>query len=701
MDVNKKQEIKERISQALDEKNQKGGKQYAKSLENLIEDLKIYQVELEFQNDELRRIQNELEQSRNQYRELFQDAPVSYAIINKDFKIIRYNHLFFDIFQPKIIHQSSFDFRKLIHPNYQDKFHIFFQQLQSNGKNRLPVLKFVSSSGKIYYMNIQGTSGNLDGNFGEYFQLSLTDITDQVIAEKELLKSQKRLNSVLQSQKELICRFNRDTTLTYVNAAYINEFIDDYNEMMGKKWIDNVDVNKRSEIKKGLKFLINSPEKEEFEYVQRSMRKDGKLRWYKWTNYAIKDNKGRFLEFQSVGNDITDQIEKQQLEKEIEITKSTLRFKQNFLASMSHEMRTPLTAIVGITELLKNTQLDKLQVDYVQTIEQSSFNLGTVIDEVLDYSNLEAGKVTLKINNYRISKLVEEITEYFNTICHKPIAFECHVDEQLPDIIRFDYKRVMQVLKNLVINAVKFSSKGNVKLSIEQLKRADNQINIQMSVADTGIGIKPEMIDKLFSPFSQVHEIDTATYSGIGLGLAFCQELVKLHGGDITIDSEVDRGTTVKFDFKAQLSEKTTKPLPGISKPGTVKELKNLDILLVEDKKVTQKVISLLLTDMGHNVVVANHGKEAIEIYEKKHIDLILMDIQMPVMDGITATKTLKEKYDKLPPIVGLSANAFEGDREKYMHMGMDEYLTKPVRREDFKRVLRNEGLVKKISIED
>ncbi|MFP4289490.1 MAG: ATP-binding protein [Bacteroidales bacterium] len=684
---NKQESIKKKIEQALNQKDGFSEKQsYTKSLEELVEELKVYQIELEFQNEELRRVQQELEVSRNDYREMFMSAPVSYIIIDDNHKILHYNDIFIELFKPDIIPNIPYDLRKLISPDYQDLYHHFSQKLLMEGKNDLRELKMISSHGRPRYMNVRGNVQHARSGKKKQYRISLTDITELVNTERELIRSQKRLDSVLQSQKEMICRFRKDTSLTYVNSAYLREFNKQYDELTGMKWIDWVNEKDQNDILQNLNKLIEN-KGGVFEHTHEVEHADGRKIWYQWVNYAIFD-KGKFVEFQSVGNNVQDKIERERLEKEVEIAHNTLKFKQNFLASMSHEMRTPLTAIVGITELLKSTNLNKKQHDYIYTLAQSSDNLKSVIDQVLDYSNLESGKVQLKLQDYSIRKLVAASNEFHKTICLKPIAFNISIDDQLEDMLHFDHRRIFQVIKNLILNAVKFTPKGSVELKVKKNKELENgRIQVKIIITDTGIGIQQEKQEMLFSPFSQVQHIDTDRYRGIGLGLSFCKEIVELHQGDIGLTSKPGKGTTVWFTFAAQKAadyDDNNEPAQGYSS-GTVN---NLHILLVEDKSVTQKVVSLMLKDMGHRVIVASNGKEALDVFPQYYFDMILMDIQMPVMDGITATQQLKEQYADLPPIVGLSANAFEGDRKKYMKLGLDEYLTKPVRKEDFQRII-------------
>ncbi|TVQ16320.1 MAG: response regulator, partial [Bacteroidetes bacterium] len=251
-------------------------------------------------------------------------------------------------------------------------------------------------------------------------------------------------------------------------------------------------------------------------------------------------------------------------------------------------------------------------------------------------------------------------------------------------------QRISQVINNLLSNAVKYSEKGEISLHIKREKKPERgAVIIRVEISDTGMGIRPEKKDAIFAPFSAVNQIDTSSYEGTGLGLAICKEFVKMHGGDIGFTSQPGNGSTFWFTFKAE-EVKNENTLQEERKEDSPISRRGLHILLAEDKVITQKVIGLQLKDMGHNVIIATNGKEAIDLFEPGKFDMILMDIQMPVMDGITAANELKSKYIDLPPVIGLSANAFEGDREKYIKMGFDEYITKPMKRDRFIEVVNN-----------
>ncbi len=516
---------------------------------------------------------------------------------------------------------------------------------------------------------------------------------EKVLAEKKLKENQKFLQSVLQSQKEMICRLNTEASISFLNAAFAEFFARSEQELIGENWIELFPVIKHGELKQLLDDLLHKPD-DTITYQQKVFTRNGIKRWHEWKGYAVCDDEKHVSGFQFIGYDITDMIERQELEKEVEITRNTLKFKQNFLASMSHEIQTPLTGIIGISQMLQNTRLDYTQKDYLNTLQMSADNLREILDQVLDYSRIESGNVQIKMGTFSIERLVDHARKFFNGISRKPISFYDEIHPDVPDFLMFDHKRIIQVLNNLITNSVKFTEKGSVSVIVnldESAGRVNkNEVVVKIEVKDTGIGIRQEKQKNIFSPFSQVHKIDTENYSGIGLGLSICKEIAEMHGGKIGVQSEPGKGTTVWFTFKTILTEQIPDQQEAEFSNNTENHPpKKLKILFAEDKLTTQKIVKLMLNSMGHEVTLVSNGKEALEANDPTRFDIIFMDIQMPVMDGITATNLLKKRYSNLPPIVGLSANAFEGDREKYMEQGMDEYLTKPVKKEDFDRLIR------------
>jgi PAS domain S-box-containing protein len=379
--------------------------------------------------------------------------------------------------------------------------------------------------------------------------------------------------------------------------------------------------------------------------------------------------------------------EKDTLEEKIAVAEESLKFKQNFLANMSHEIRTPLTGVLGMIDILEQTNLSDVQRDYLETIKTSGENLREIINQVLDYSKIEAGKITINPDVMSFNTLLENAVALYKNTVNVGVRLHYSLDTEIPEYIVADKSRLSQVLNNYVSNAVKFTSQGSIhiKTSLASIDAKKKNVVIKIEVSDSGIGIAKDLQEKLFVPFSQIEAIDTRHYEGTGLGLSICRQLIDMMGGQTGLLSEEGRGSTFWFTFPAQIAHAHQAIIKETPEPVSDKSLR---ILLAEDKLVNQKVITLILASLGHTIIVVCNGKQAIEQYKPDRFDLILMDIQMPIMDGITAAKTLKQTFTNLPPIVGLSANAFEGDREKYMDQGMDDYLTKPIKKTDFFELL-------------
>ncbi len=393
-------------------------------------------------------------------------------------------------------------------------------------------------------------------------------------------------------------------------------------------------------------------------------------------------------------------LEKQKelyFEQEVSLARKSAEFKQNFLANMSHEIRTPLTAVLGMASLLRQQPLDPKALEYVEDLNKSGESLRETINMILDISKIEAGKLYIRKADFSLHNVISHSANMFSPLCKNNVTIEYSLDEDIPAYIYSDEQRISQIIKNMLSNAVKFTEQGKITLKATRVKEMNpagsNEFFIKVFVCDTGPGISREMQEKLFTPFYQINRSATRSQEGTGLGLAICKELSLLLGGQIGVESKPGEGSCFWFTFLTSQGEEPQQTKESTSQASGKDDVRPLKILMVEDKPIIQKVIKLTLSSMGHSIVVAGNGQEALEAYAQGSFDLILMDIQMPVMDGITATRKLREKYAQLPPIVGLSANAFEGDRQKYMAQGLDEYITKPFRENDFKRLLSKLGI--------
>jgi len=357
------------------------------------------------------------------------------------------------------------------------------------------------------------------------------------------------------------------------------------------------------------------------------------------------------------------------------------RIKSMFLANISHEIRTPMNGIIGMYNVLKQTELTDVQREYLNIINLSGNNLLTIIDDILDLAKIESNQLELEHNIFSLKKELNQVMNLLKDKAKgKGIELFYKTSPEIPDSLIGDQTRLKQIIINLANNAIKYTKEGSVSIEIELLNLNNNIAELKFSIIDTGIGISHEDKEKLFKAFSQIDSSTTRKYGGTGLGLAISKHLSSLMNGNIGVDSVVGKGST--FWFTAHLDIDSVIDTPSEIKL-TKEPKEQLSILLVEDNLLNQKFASATLRREGYNIDIAENGKIALEKYKNNKYDLILMDIQMPVMDGIEATREIRiieEKNninDKIK-IIAITAYVMEKDRKMCLAAGMDEYLAKP-----------------------
>ncbi|HLO82179.1 MAG TPA: ATP-binding protein [Chitinophagaceae bacterium] len=366
------------------------------------------------------------------------------------------------------------------------------------------------------------------------------------------------------------------------------------------------------------------------------------------------------------------------------MSKEAARLKENFLANMSHEIRTPMNAILGFTNLLQYQQLDPKSMEYVQTIRKSGQNLLNIINDILDLSKIEAGMMRIESSPFSLRSVASTVERMFSKkATDKGITLSYTIDENVPDILEGDATRLTQILVNLVGNSVKFTEKGSVELRFYPKKLEGENIRLGIEVRDTGIGIEKEKLTSVFERFSQADDDVTRKYGGTGLGLAIVRDLVSLQDGTIEVTSDPGKGTRfyLAIPYKIHIDQEVHIPVASVEKQN-FENFAGARILAVEDNAINQSLIRHLLKEWEIEVDISGNGLDALEKLKANKYQLVLMDIQMPGMDGYTATRKIREELKLDLPIVAMTAHALAGEREKCLERGMNAYISKPIRQD-------------------
>lgn len=634
---------------------------------------------------ERRQFEDEVKESRAKLNAIFESSSHLIWSVNRKRGLTSFNQNY-----AKAIHELHGLFPELDFEGEKEKimisdfeFHHFVERMYTaafSGKEQHFEVRFTLTNQKVIWREVFLNPIYLpDGSIEEVAGIA-HDVTQKKYAELELQTNEEKFRNIFESFQDIYFRTDLRGEINMVSPS-----VYEMTNFMAKEIVGfhiskffTADVSIFDLVKQ----LMKGGRLRNFEATIK--KKDGTEITGLANIKLIFDKALRPIAFEGVVRDITylKHAAKELLEAK-DVAEHSLKVKENFLANMSHEIRTPMNGIIAMIDLLNDTTLDREQNDFVSTIKSSSNILLNILNDILDLSKLEAGKMTLSKGPLSIVDTMEMVKSLFlQQATMKGIGLKLNFVGEIPPNIEADETRLMQVLSNLVSNAIKFTEEGEVEIKVEPVATTSN-IKLKFSIIDTGIGIDQQNIDKLFQNFHQLDNSIRKSYAGTGLGLAISKELVRLMGGRISVDSIKGEGSVFWFTMRTkELDYEILQKKQGISDI-SADHFEGLSptILLVDDNEVNRKVGVKILEKAGCTVVTAVNGLLAIDaIKENQSYDLVFMDIQMPEMDGVTATREIKQLgIPDLPPIIAMTAYSMKEDEERFLNAGMDGYLAKPI----------------------
>lgn len=616
---------------------------------------------------------------------LIEGASDGIHILNKDGNVIYCSKVFAELL--------GYDYHEALTLNVRDWDRKFPVDQLTNiiqdiiASPRLFHTRHMRKNGEIFDVEVNARGIELDGE--HYLYASSRDVTDFKHEALENKKNNAKLQSIFLTMPDAVFVINAQGIIESVNEKGLVMFNYKESELIGK----NISILMPPEhsqrhdgyleryITSGIAHILGKPRELE------AVKKTGDVFPIELSVGEATTESGRF--FTGIIRDITWQKTQQAALIESEkLAKSAAEAKSLFLANMSHEIRTPMNGIIGTLSLFQDNNLSTKQKEMLTTVRSCGESLLTIINDILDFSKIESGNLQIEQVNFDLHEAVDEVLLLMSNIASKRgVCIHSHFSDTVPQYVVGDAVRVRQILMNILSNAIKFSADSNdVWLDVISLGEQDGTFNLRFSVKDQGIGMTQEEQSRLFVAFSQAEEGITRKYGGTGLGLSICVKLLDLMGGSISVESEKHTGST--FSFELSLC-KGTLPQNEDTKDNydNLSEKYPHKVLLVEDNMINQIVAQTMLETLGYDVTIANNGQEAVDLFKYYQHTIIFMDMQMPIMDGVTATVEIL-KLDASIPIIAMTANALNEDKEKCFSAGMKSFITKPIKLNDIAKAI-------------
>lgn len=585
-------------------------------------------------------------------------------------------------------------FLKLVDPEWQETVINFYQHMLNNHLTestiKFPILtregekKWMEQQAVLLYAN--------DKPYG--FQCITKDVTEMYLLDEERAKrNQERreshllLQSILDNCPQIIFIKDNEGRYIQVNRQFAEVLDLQTANIIGK--LDQ-EIFGNEIAQKFLKFERKILESQKSVEVRQDIMEKGFPRKYSFILFPLFDPSGKVLGISGIGTDITENVNNQRrLIEALKKAEHAEKLKENFLANMSHEIRTPLNAIIGFGSQLMKTDLPEKHQGFVQNINSASQHLLVLINDILDISKIEQGKMTIEEIDFDFHAVISETAAVMSQRAEeKGLPLKVKIDPEIQSYLKGDPHRLKQILLNLLGNAIKFTEKGWIGIEASLHGDTPAHQEIKLKVTDTGVGMEKEFLANLFDKFSQEDKSVTRRYGGTGLGMSITKHLVELMGGFIEVHSQKNEGTTIVL----QLPFRRAEHKPEVSDSPVAydsSKLRNCRILLVDDVEMNRMVASAVLSDYGVNITEAENGADAVRLLREQPFDLVLMDLQMPVMDGLNATFQIRNELKLTIPVIALTASAMRRDNERCFQVGMNDYVTKPFNEEELVGVIQ------------
>ena len=613
---------------------------------------------------------------------ILSDASIGAAITDQSGRWLTANAAFCNLVGYTLEELKQLDFASLTHPEDRGlNVQLHKDMLNRRAGTTIFEKRYIRKDGQMVWVRLNVIVLRADPASAAVRFLSLAeDISSTKAAEEVLRQRELRFRSLIENALDMIAVIHTDGTYVYLSPSVEKVLGYTPDQIVGQPVSRYVHPDDASTVAVSLGELASgAPET----VIGRFRHRDGSWRILEGVANLLQNG----TEIVMNSRDVTEWFEahnrlhdsNQKLAQALAYAREATELKSRFLANMSHEIRTPMNGILGMSELLLTTDLSPEQQEYAAAIHRGTTSLLTIINDILDISKIEAGKLGLESVPFRLSEAVQDVAVLLmSAASEKGIEFTWSVEPGTPQAVTGDPVRFRQVLLNLVGNAIKFTAAGNVRLNLAGKSDAD-RVRVAAVVVDTGIGIALEQQQYLFESFRQADDSTTRRYGGTGLGLTISRELARMMGGDVTCESKPGIGTT--FVFTAVFGEADGEACPPNSAPYAEDwEPLSGKILLADDNEINARLALRILTRAGHSVRVVHDGQQAVNAFRQESWDLILMDVQMPVMDGFEAARQIRNlpESDSVP-IIALTANAMAGDREACLTVGMNDYLSKPL----------------------